>query len=285
MNWEHNNTTKKQKSHQRPIYKYLKILSLVIIFISIGICIGTVLSIPENTENNTTINKMPTQYSAFINKEQEKPKEPFELDKSRSLRLILPAIRENESYDGKSSISAYIEVTIGPGNGSVLMTLNNILSRYDTQESIRTAYEVASFITNRSMDSVDITYNLIADASILQGPSAGAAFTIITVAAIEGKEINPTVRITGSINHDGSVGPAGKIKAKAIGSAQNNATTLFVPLGTSLEYIDKEYCNDYGIFKDYCQTDYIPAYIDESIEGLDVIEIRYVDEAFEYFFI
>ena len=164
------------------------------------------------------------------------------------------------------------------------MTLNNILTRSDTQESIRTAYEVASRLTNKSTDSIDITYNLIADASMLQGPSAGAAFTIATIAALEDRELRQDVRITGTINNDGPIGPAGMIKEKAIGSAEDNASIMIVSLGSSIEYIEKEYCKDYGLFKDYCQTDYIPFHIDESIDGLKIIEARTIEDAEKYFY-
>ena len=277
MNWADNKTKKKRKVSC--LVRYAKYLSIIIILISIGIVIGTLMV----TDNSKKTEQNPEKNNTYI-KTMNLQKEPFYIDQPRSKILHLPAIRVNKTQANNSGIPAYIEITISPGNGSILLTLNNILSRHDTQNSIRTAYEVASMLTNKSTDSVDITYNLIADASMLQGPSAGAAFTILTIAVLEDRDIRQDVRITGSINHDGTIGPAGMIKEKAISSAIDGASIMIVPMGSSIEYIEKEYCTDYGIFKDYCQTEYIPTDLDESIEGIDIIEAQTIREAVVYFY-
>ncbi len=277
MNWTDNKTKKKRKV--TTLLKYAKYLSIIIILISIGIVIGTLLI----TDNNKKTEQNQGKSYVYI-ETANLQKEPFYINQPRSKILHLPAIRINKTQANNSGIPAYIEITISPGNGSILMTLNNILSRHDTQDSIRTAYEVASMLTNKSTDSVDITYNLLADASMLQGPSAGAAFTILTMAVLEDKNVRQDVRITGSINHDGTIGPAGMIKEKAISSANDGASIMIVPMGSAIEYIEKEYCADYGIFKDYCQTEYIPVYLSESIKGIDIIEVQTIREAAAYFY-
>jgi predicted S18 family serine protease len=277
----------------------IKTIFTNIFYIFVIICLGIIIGLNindteifnQNNNNNNQINNNNNNQKSSTNNtiiyKSISKKEPYILNQKNSVKLRLPAIRENvdeeeKEENQKESVPAFIEVTVMPGTGSIFLTLNNILSRHDTQESIRTAYEIASIYTNKSFDDIDIIYNLVADASMLQGPSAGAAFTIATIAAIDNLELKENVRITGTINHDGSIGPAGKIKEKAIGSKEDGANILLVSMGTSTEYIEKEVCNDYGLFENYCQIDYIPQTIGEDIENLEIIEVRYIENALKY---
>ena len=67
------------------------------------------------------------------------------------------------------------------------------------------------------LSEYDLVYTIKANATVIEGASAGAALAVATVAALTGKELNSSVMMTGTINHDGTIGPVGGIFEKAIG--------------------------------------------------------------------
>ena len=204
-------------------------------------------------------------------------KDVLYLESPTSVKINLPAVNANNT-----GVTAFLEVDVRPGTGLVLVNVGNIISNYDTQESMRSAAEIASEYTYKSLDNVDIIYNLVANASILEGPSAGAAFAVATVFALEDEEIRDDVMMTGTINHDFSIGPAGRVRAKAVAAKESGSELFLVPAGESYEYNESEYCSDYGLFEGYCQIEYRPVKI-EDIAEIKVIEVETLGDAVALF--
>jgi len=174
-----------------------------------------------------------------------------------------------------------------PGVGRTLVDINNLLFWADTQESIREAKDVAMNYTKVNLDNYDLIYHIYANASIVGGPSAGAAITVLTIAAILNKSIREDVAITGAINHDGSIGPVGDILEKAKIAKQNNINLFLVPLTQSKEvvYEEKKICKKYGNVE-YCRVEQIPKVINIAEEvGIEVKEVKNIEEALSYFLI
>ncbi|MBO1750637.1 hypothetical protein J4G33_02335 [Actinotalea sp. BY-33] len=65
----------------------------------------------------------------------------------------------------------------------------------------------------------------------IDGPSAGALKTAALVALHHGHEIADDVTMTGTINATGTIGPVGGIPEKLQGAADEEITTVLVPLG------------------------------------------------------
>lgn len=243
----------------------IKTAMIVILIFIAGIYSGAILFTEIDTETIQMISQPASD------------KEVLYLDSPNSLIINLPAVNGNGT-----GVTAFLEVDVSPGTGLILVNVGNIITNFDTQASMRSASEIASDYLNKSLEDVDITYNLVADASMLEGPSAGAAITIATVLALSGSDINDKVMITGTINHDGSIGPAGRIKAKAIAAKEIGAELFLVPVGEAYEYNETEFCSDYGIFKDYCQPELVPVRI-EDLAGIRVVEVADIGEALRYF--
>ncbi len=124
-------------------------------------------------------------------------------------------------------------VEIQPGQGRVLFSLNPFVEP-DTQQSAETAKAVAEAFTKTSLQNSDVIYSIEAgNARLVGGPSAGAAITAATIAAIEGKTIKSNVEITGTINPDGSIGQIGGVLEKMTASAEKGKTLFLVPKGQS----------------------------------------------------
>jgi uncharacterized protein len=199
----------------------------------------------------------------------------------RFVKIYVPAV-DNEGR----GVATVLKVGIKPGSGKVLVDINNILFWLDTQQSIQTAKKVAQEVTKADLSKFDLIYSLEnINATVVEGPSAGAALTIATIAVIEGKELNLKAMITGTINPDGSIGPVGGIIPKAQAAKEVGATVFLVPegQGTQINYIPEEKCEQIGYFT-FCTTTYKKKIenVGKSV-GIDVVEVKNVKEAMKYF--
>jgi predicted S18 family serine protease len=195
--------------------------------------------------------------------------------------IYVPAVDK----DG-NGVMTKISVEILPGNGKTLVDINNLLFWADTQESIRKAKEIAQNITGVNLSNYDLIYQITANASVVGGPSAGAAITIATIAAILNKNIKPDVTISGTINYDGTIGPISEVLAKAETAKASGMKIMLVPIGQSREvtYEEKKTCRTYG-YVEYCEIEKIPKIVDIGQEaGIEVREVKDIYEVVKYFF-
>jgi len=198
----------------------------------------------------------------------------------RIVELKVPAV----DNDGNGVVTT-LKVEVRDGEGRVLADVNNLLFWVDTQYSIRVAQRVAQNKTTVNISSVDLIYGIETDASLIEGPSAGAALTIATIAALENKTLNPNVMMTGTINPDGTIGRVGGILEKAKAAKDVGATVFLVPEGQSSQtyYKPVENCEKVGSLT-YCTTEYKKekANVTETA-GIDVVEVSDVGDALKYF--
>ncbi len=179
--------------------------------------------------------------------------------------------------------SADVEI-IPDGKGRVLFNTNPFVEP-DTQNSLETAAFVASSFTKKSLADKDIIYSISnTDAQLVGGPSAGAAFTVATIAAIEGKQVRADAAITGTINKDGTIGPIGSVVEKMNALAQKGGKLFLVPRGQTrlvLYSIEVE-TRRQGAFIVQTQR-VVPKQVDlvelGKEAGITVIEVSTIEEA------
>jgi len=201
--------------------------------------------------------------------------------KHNTVYLKLPAV-DNEG----NGVITLLRVEITPGTGKVLTDINNLFFWVDTQNSIRTAQRVAQSITGIDLSKYDLTYSVETNASLIGGPSAGAALTVATIAAAQNKTINENVMITGTINSDGSIGPVGEVLAKAKASKDVGAKIFLVPEGQATQsyYNPVQNCSNIGSFS-YCTIEYQQEKVDINKDAaINVKEVSNIKEAMPYFF-
>jgi hypothetical protein len=63
----------------------------------------------------------------------------------------------------------------------------------------------------------------------IDGPSAGAILTVGTLAAIQGRSLDPKVTMTGTVSPDGSIGRIGGVGTKIKAAADNGFDTVLLP--------------------------------------------------------
>lgn len=194
--------------------------------------------------------------------------------------INVPAVDNN----GKG-VSTRLGVKIEEGTGKTLVDIDSLLYWVDTQNSIRMAKLVAENVTGIDPSKIDITYMIDANASLIGGESAGSALAVATIAVLKGNKLKNDVMITGTINHDGSIGPIGGILEKAKAAKEAGVTTLLVPLLQSREitYEEKEHCEKFGLLE-WCTIERIPVQVDiEKESGINVVEVGSIKDALPYF--
>jgi uncharacterized protein len=229
---------------KKPDYKFNLVISYVIIFV-LGLIIGNQIIIPNF--NNLTQNVTPTTYVPLSNAQ------------NFSASTYVLAVKSDES----AGVLGKVFIEVNPGKGRVLMNTNPFLEP-DTQYSAETAVKVAENYTGKNLNDRDVILSFDVSGQVLGGPSAGAAMTITTIAAIEQKNIKTNVAITGTIEPDGKVGQIGGVIQKAEAAAKNGVKLFLVPKDELiLTYYERQITN-HRIVPNYViqRVNYVPKTLD-----------------------
>ena len=149
--------------------------------------------------------------------------------------MKLLAVRETDSgYEGGTA-DLYLELK--PGSGRVFLETFP-LTKTDTQMSTRFAKAIACDALEKDCEDTDFFYTINADSAIIAGPSAGASIAVLTVAMLEGIELNENYAITGTINSGGLIGPVGGLNAKVEAAKKAGLKKVFIPAGELIIRLD-----------------------------------------------
>ncbi len=198
-----------------------------------------------------------------------------------NVSIFVPAVDS-----GGRGIATRLTVETKNGTGRILANIDKLLFWVDTQASIQTAMAVAENYTGIDTDAVDMIYTIKSNnASLVGGPSAGAALTLATIAAIEQIQPNKSVMITGTIDENGTIGQVGGVLEKAKAAKSVGATLFLVPVGEGTETVTGpiEKCVQKPNLM-YCETKYETKTINigENV-GIEVKEVATIADAASYF--
>ena len=181
-----------------------------------------------------------------------------------------------------------LTVKLIPGNANVLIDTNPFLET-DLQYSANIAVTVAKLRSENYAGNKDFILSYEIDSNVVGGESAGAATTIATLAALQGKRIKEGIAITGTINHDGSIGRVGGILEKAKAASDAGYKKFLVPKGqTKVKYYEKVIEEEpFGFGFTLLNTHYVPKMVDLAEEvkkewGVEIIEVSTIEEAITY---
>ncbi|MCW1304303.1 MAG: ATP-dependent protease, partial [Candidatus Parvarchaeota archaeon] len=197
-----------------------------------------------------------------------------------STNTKIVGVRETEK--GMEGVVAYLFVEVKNGSGRVFVdTLP--LTQVDTQAGARLAKEVACEILQYNCSSLDFFYVIRSNFTMIGGPSASAAMTVATLAALLNKSLLSDVVITGTINPDSSIGPIGGVLEKARAARDAGATLFLIPEGQAIVNVPETKTEQIGpiirtqtTFKQVNVIDYAKKEL-----NLDVIEVGDVLSAFK----
>ncbi|HNV01511.1 MAG TPA: hypothetical protein PKK60_03730 [archaeon] len=120
-----------------------------------------------------------------------------------------------------------------PGRGDVAFITSNSLVGKDTQTTGNIALQVAEKKSEISRSNLNYIFDIKANASEVDGPSAGAAMTLLAYSLLSERPLSNEVGITGTIRSDGSIGSVGGVGYKAKAAAENGIKLLMIPQGTA----------------------------------------------------
>jgi len=138
----------------------------------------------------------------------------------------------SEATQTGSTADLYIRTQEGSG-GVYIETFP--LTKLDTQLSTRFAEQIACDFLEKDCTTTDFFYTIRSDATILGGPSAGAAIAVATVAMLDNLELNESVAISGTINVGGLIGPVGSLVSKIDAAQKQGITKVLIPKASRFE--------------------------------------------------
>lgn len=138
--------------------------------------------------------------------------------------MYVPAVVTNGAGE---MILLSVEVRNGTGN---IYTSTDPLVGIDTQQSERTAVENAMAVLGRNASRYDVFLTMdVGDTKQVDGPSAGAAMTLLTISALEGRRIRGDFTITGTIEDGGKIGAVGGVFKKVEAASARGIRLVLVP--------------------------------------------------------
>jgi uncharacterized protein len=176
--------------------------------------------------------------------------------------VSVPLVADKLTGDGEEGALLGAQVIVVNGTGHVFVDTNPY-TQVDLQGSARLAAMVACDVLGVDEKAYDFYYIIDISSPIIGGPSAGAALTVATIAAINKWALKPNVVMTGMINPDESIGPVGGIPYKLEAAAAKNYTFFLVPEGQTTVTVKK--------YTAYSEGTHIIT--GDSEETVDVVEL------------
>jgi len=167
---------------------------------------------------------------------------------------------------------ATLTLEIEPGSGKIWSAVTPLVGT-STQSAERTAVKVAEQFYPAS-NNYDYKFTISSIASVVEGPSAGAAMTLLTTSMLLDKPLSTEVSITGTINDDGSIGPVGGVFEKVKEASSTGVKLFMIPSGEAIQTVrvDKE-------VKSINLLEHGP-----SEWGVKVVEVETIEDAIKFAF-
>ncbi|VVC00424.1 Archaeal Lon protease [uncultured archaeon] len=123
-----------------------------------------------------------------------------------------------------------LTVEVRPGNGSVYTAVSP-RTGFATQSSEEQAVDYAFESAGLDRKGCDVLFRMEGPfgENTVDGPSAGGAMTVATIAALTNRTIRQDVVMTGTISPDGRIGPVGGIIEKSLAASDASASYIVVP--------------------------------------------------------
>lgn len=178
-----------------------------------------------------------------------------------------------------------ISVEIRPGKGRVLVQTTPLMGVV-FQDAANTAVFVAENKTGKALSSSDVIFSVNAEGQVpgVDGPSAGALMTLLTISAIDNNRLNDSITLTGTIDNEGNIGPIGGALQKAQAAKAGGKTLFLVPGENSklvtYRLVERQYG---GITVVERVADVVNAkeYIEENV-GIRVEYVNTIDDLLNY---
>lgn len=171
------------------------------------------------------------------------------------------------------ALEARLDITIRPGSGKIWSSVGPLVGT-STQHTERISVEIAKNYF-KDVDKYDYLFDINSNASVVEGPSAGAAMSLLLISMLEDHNLPAYVGITGQIMEDGSIGAVGGVFEKAKKASETGKKLFMIPKGEAYQM---------HRFPDGVKTVNLVEY-GYSEWGMKVVEVSNIDEALKLAFV
>lgn len=181
-----------------------------------------------------------------------------------------------------------VSVELIPGKGRILVQTVPLMGVV-FQDAANTAAFVAQDVTDTSLAETDIIFSIRAEQEIpgVDGPSAGALMTLITIASLENKTLDQGVTVTGTIDEGGNIGSVGGLVEKAQAAKDSGKGLFLISQENSMLVIDntnEQSIGDIVIIDESSEVVDAESYIEEEV-GIDVEYVATIEDVMDYAFL
>ncbi|MFH1285764.1 MAG: S16 family serine protease, partial [Candidatus Micrarchaeota archaeon] len=140
--------------------------------------------------------------------------------------MPVPAVSGNGDYGRLITL----ENEIREGSGGMYFSVLPVVGAH-TQLSEQVAIAIAMGESGYDKDTCDVLFRITSSegAESVDGPSAGAAMTLLLISNLQNKTMRANVSITGTIERDGSIGAVGGVVEKTKAAAEKGIKVMLVP--------------------------------------------------------
>lgn len=172
-----------------------------------------------------------------------------------------------------TGLVATLHLQIEPGEGKI-WTATTPLVGTSTQNAEKVAVAVARKYSKKIGD-YDYKFTIDSPATVVDGPSAGAAMTMLVISMLNERQIPDYVSLTGTINSEGRVGPVGGIFEKAKEASSTGIKLFMIPKGEAIQTQKLA-----GGAQSVNLLNYAP-----KNWGMKVVEVATIDDVLKYAYI
>jgi predicted S18 family serine protease len=179
-----------------------------------------------------------------------------------------------------------ISVEIRPGKGRVLVQTTPLMGVV-FQDAANTAVFVAENRTGKPLSRSDIIFSINAKDQIpdVDGPSAGALMTLLTISAIDNNtKLNESITLTGTIDNKGNIGPIGGALEKSLAAKAGGKTLFLIPRENSelvtYKYVKRNF-GGFTVVERVTDTVNAKEYIENNV-GIRVEYVDTIDDVLKY---
>ncbi len=153
------------------------------------------------------------------------PTQAVQINKQYSFTLLSVSHADDGTMVGGT---AQLLLSIKPGTGAIFIE-SYPTAKVDTQTATRLANEIACEYSTVDCDQYDFFYTIRAQAPLVEGPSAGGATALLTLAALEDIDLKPRVAMTGAISSGGMIMPIAGLPEKVSAAEQEGMNIVLIP--------------------------------------------------------
>ncbi|MEM4710023.1 MAG: S16 family serine protease [Candidatus Diapherotrites archaeon] len=161
---------------------------------------------------------------------------------------------------------ATLHLEIEKGQGKIWTNVSPLVGT-STQNAEITAVNVAKKYF-KDVDNYDYKFSIKSSASVVDGPSAGAAMALLVISMLTDKELPKNVSISGTITQNGQIGPVGGIYEKAKEASKTGIKLFMIPKGEAIQTRKDNGIGSVNLIE-YAPKEW----------GMKVVEVKNIDEA------